>query len=37
MLPARDIHYEMVDRDQAIACCSIGLIHLLANPVGWRS
>ncbi len=34
MLAARNIHYDMSDRDRAIACGGIGSIHLLARKVG---
>ena len=34
MLAARNIHYELADRDQAIGCGGIGMIHLLARRVG---
>ena len=34
MLAARNIHYDLSDRDRAIACGGIGSIHLLARKVG---
>jgi len=34
VLAARNIHYDMGDRDRAIACGGIGSIHLLARKVG---
>ena len=34
MLTARNIHYDMSDRDRAIACGGIGSIHLLARKTG---
>jgi hypothetical protein len=34
MLAARNIHYDMSDRDRAIACGGIGSIHLLARKTG---
>ena len=34
MLAARNIHYDMSDRERAIACGGIGSIHLLARRVG---
>lgn len=34
MLAARNIHYDVSDRDRAIACGGIGSIHLLARRVG---
>ena len=34
MLAARNIQYELADRDQAIGCGGIGMIHLLAQRVG---
>jgi hypothetical protein len=33
MLRARNIHYELADRDQAIGCGGIGMIHQLAGRV----
>jgi hypothetical protein len=34
MFAARNIHYDMSDRDRAIACGGIGSIHLLARKIG---
>ena len=34
MLTARNIHYDMSDRNRAVACGGIGSIHLLARRVG---
>ena len=34
MLAARNISYELADRDQAIGCGGIGMIHQLARRVG---
>jgi hypothetical protein len=34
MLAVRNISYELADRDQAIGCGGIGMIHLLAQRVG---
>jgi hypothetical protein len=34
MLTARNIHYEVADRDQAIGCGGIGMIHQLVRHVG---
>ena len=34
MLAARNLQYELADRDQAIGCGGIGMIHLLAQRVG---
>lgn len=34
ILTARNIHYEMADRDQAIGCGGIGVIQQLVNRVG---
>jgi hypothetical protein len=34
MLTARNIHYDMSDRDRAVACGGIGSIHLLARKLG---
>ena len=34
MLAGRNIHYDISDRDRAIACGGIGSIHLLARRVG---
>jgi len=37
MLSAQNIHYELAERDQAIGCGGIGMIHLLARRVGLAS
>ena len=34
MLAARNIAYELADRDQAVCCGGIGMIHLLVQRVG---
>lgn len=34
MLAARNIHYDMSDRDRALGCGGIGSMHLLARKVG---
>ena len=34
MLKARNIRYELAERDRAVACGGIGAIHLLASSVG---
>ena len=34
MLAARNIRYEVADRDRAVGCGGIGMIHLLARRVG---
>ena len=34
MLAAGNIHYELAERDQAISCGGIGMIHLLTRRVG---
>ena len=36
MLAAKNIVYELADRDRAISCGGIGAVHLLARPWGWR-
>ncbi|MGC9261284.1 MAG: IS1380 family transposase, partial [Phycisphaerae bacterium] len=34
MLQARNLRYELADRDRAISCGGIGAMHLLAQHVG---
>ena len=34
MLAARNIHYEMADKAQAITCGGMGAIHLLCQEIG---
>ena len=34
MLRARNVRYELTDRDRAVTCGGIGVVHLLAHQVG---